>query len=158
LVHVTVNLAPIDTINAAEIGLITDNLRALGELPQVIVSCCTGGDCSASVAVPVMQPPLALHLAANGSARGAPAFAAKTLAALLGDAGLFDPARALSKVRLGRGLFDVSRRDAAPGGGPQNHQPDTDDRIVRLSISARGPSAPIGKAIRSQQGQSRRQG
>ena len=157
LMNTQVNLAPLDAISDSEIRLMTDSLRGLGKLPHVIVCCCAGGDCSMSVVVPVMQPTLMLHLAAIGSmgpGRGGPAVAAKTLAALLNDPGLFDPARALSKVRLGRRLFDVSRRDAAAGVRTSRRQPGAADRQASLTKSAHRSAGPIREAVRSRQIQS----
>jgi len=160
LLHVKVKLAPIDTITGSEVRLITENLRALGQLPHVIVCCCTDSDCWAQTFVPVMQPTLALHLAANGTAGAGgnpPVFATRTLAALLRDRGLFDPSRALAKVRLGRGLFDVSRRDAQLGRAPRRH-PGVQDRPVRPPKSALRQGAPFRRTVRSRLDSSLHQG
>lgn len=161
LLKTKVNLAPLDTISMPEIQLMTDSLRALGKLPHVVVCCCSGGDCTASVVVPVMQPTLSLHLAGNGAAgsgRSRPAFAARTLASLLNDPGLFDPARTLSRVRLGRRLFDVSRRDAIFDSRASRRQLGGADRSAPLSKSAHRPAAPIRQAVRPRSPQSLHQG
>jgi len=152
LLNTQVSLAPLDIIDEAEVRLVTDSLRALGKLPHVIVCCCAGGDCPIPIVGPVMQPSLVLHLAANGlmePRRGRPALAARTLAALLNDSGLFDPARALAKVRLGLRLFDVSRRDAVPDGRTLRHQLGAADRPPPPSKSAHRPAAPTRRAFRS---------
>lgn len=111
-------LAPLDAIDATEARLMADNFRALGQLPSVIVCCGPDVDPAASVLVHALQPTLALHLirtlhGASAPAPAAAAFGARSLSALLDDPGLFDPARPLSKVRLGASLFHVRRREAA---------------------------------------------
>lgn len=160
LLGAVATLAPLERIDATEARLIADNFRALGQLPNVIVCCGPDVDAAASVLVRALQPTLALHLiktrpgagaAAVGvgalgvGALGVGAFAARSLAALRDDPGLFDPARTLSKVRLGARLFHVRRREAvfaARVARPQTGRPAEPSKAVRRPAAAIRPNPP----------------
>jgi hypothetical protein len=143
-------LAPLETVDATEARLMADNFRALGQLPNVIVCCGPVVDAAASALVQALQPTLALHLiktrpGASAAVSAAGAFAVRSLAALLDDPGLFDPARSLSKVRLGARLFHVRRREHAFAARAPRRQT---GRPAKLSKPAHRPAAAIGQALR----------
>lgn len=147
-------LAPLDTIDATEARLMADHFRALGQLPNVIVCCGPDLDAAASVLVQALQPTLALHLirARPGASAAAPAggaLGARSLSALLGDPGLFDLARPLSKVRLGARLFHVRRREAvfAARAAPDSGRRQT-RRPAEPSKAARRPAAAVRPPVR----------
>lgn len=104
------SLAPLETIDATEARLLADELRALGQLPSVVVCCSAGVDVQAALLIQALQPTLALHLDKTAPTGSRP-FAGRALADLLDDPGLFDTSRTLSRVRLGARLFQVRRRD-----------------------------------------------
>lgn len=147
-------LAPLDTIDATEARLMADHFRALGQLPNVIVCCGPDVDAAASVLVQALQPTLALHLirarpGARAAASAGGALGARSLSALLDDPGLFDPARPLSRVRLGASLFQVRRREAAfavrPAPGPGRRQT---RRPAEPSEAPRRPAAAVRQPVR----------
>jgi hypothetical protein len=114
LFGVVAKLAPIETMAPSEIRLVTENLRDRGGLPHLVVCCCTGATCPASQMAALMAPPLVLHAVSPDPVRLDAVFA-PSLAVLLARRDLLNPAVSLPRVRLGRRLFDVRRRERQAG-------------------------------------------
>jgi hypothetical protein len=117
LARIIADLAPVETMNPAELRLVAENLRELGGLPHLIACCCTRTACPLALIAPVMQPPLMLHVVSTGGG-WLGAACARSLPSLLVRDDLLNPAVALPRVRLGRHLFEVRRRERRPPGRP----------------------------------------
>jgi hypothetical protein len=119
LYRTTANVAAIDLFSGSEMGLFAENLQSLGRLPHLVVCCCDGGACPATLAAGVLQPSLVLHALAPSGAGLLRAFATIGVPSLPGllepgrRKGIFATRGGPRRVSISGHLFSLGRGEGA---------------------------------------------
>ena len=143
LYGLTIRALPIELFSASEARLFAANLRACGDLPHIVVCCCSGDErCPSSALSGLLAPPLYLHLITRDCApliERLLNIGARDLPSIIQRRLIFSRRTPIRRAMIGRNAFALERRgQGRPGVRRANPGPGRSPR------HRRSPAPPVG--------------